>query len=668
MRSLRYLSLPSLLWISLAPSLASAAPWKEKPEYLVEPAPVQSAKVDAADLNGDTFIDLVFANTSGTNGGADTSYLPQQAFSNDGTGMMTDVSVTIFGNAEYTGRAVKLRDIDYDGDIDIVLGTTWFNASKLFLNNGTNDFMFTQGVLPADNHSVGDVDVGDLDLDGDLDLVLSNWGDDTIQDGQADGPEAGGAVLVWLQDGDPGEFGGPGSGAFSDDKGNQPNLEIKFSWDLDLVDLDNDYELDLIIATKSPDRSVHAFHNDNGVFSVVSIDNVQGKGSVEVEPWDVNGDSFLDILTLQDGQGFRNRILTNNGNGGFVLDQNTWPMLENPAARDYMGAFIDHDSDQDADLVIGAIKLGQTLFPDRLMINEAGIYTQYQSGLPVPLDRQALEHVPNPLDASIGTYAIVLAHLDGDARIDLAMAQYDNAIKKKLFLAAEGSGEVQDDIQGPIFVNQESLPNPYNKGSEFTLRARVHDNKSPLMLHDFKEPAGFPYIESWEAAPGDPDMNPGTLSLPGQWYGEYLWRISFTFPDGADLWYRLCAIDRFDNKRCTAVTGPLVCGDCEPDSTSTTDPDPTTTTTTSDTETTLDSDVDSDTDSTTSADDGPAPTETVGPPDPSSSDGGDVTNTTTDPGQYDDDGCGCATTDAPARDIAASLALLGLLGLRRRRR
>src|SRR5690349_3921092 len=116
MRCLRYLPIPALLLPLLTPNDGRAAPWLEDKVFFTENANAGSSKVDAADLNGDGTIDLVFANGGGFNKGDDMSGQPQQAFFNDAGTVMMDVSAVVFGGlGKRTGRAVKLRDIDYDG-------------------------------------------------------------------------------------------------------------------------------------------------------------------------------------------------------------------------------------------------------------------------------------------------------------------------------------------------------------------------------------------------------------------------------------------------------------------------------------------------------------------------------------------------------------------------
>ncbi|MBL8974577.1 MAG: hypothetical protein JNK56_28540, partial [Myxococcales bacterium] len=140
--------------------------------------------------------------------------------------------------------------------------------------------------------------------------------------------------------------------------------------------------------------------------------------------------------------------------------------------------------------------------------------------------------------------------------LDVAQAQNENGFDKKVFLGS--NVELLPDTAAPIFNNYQKLADNIEFGVDHTLNARVHDNKSPLMLHDFQStldgPDGRPYVESWGMDPGDPDITPGDISAPGEWYGEYLWRITFNVPkDVVAFYYRLCAIDAAGNKYCTGL-------------------------------------------------------------------------------------------------------------------
>ena len=70
-----------------------------------------------------------------------------------------------------------LDDLDGDGDLDLVAGN-WRQANRLYLNNGTADpWNAPSGVdISEDEHSTESVTLRDVDADGDLDLIAGNSG------------------------------------------------------------------------------------------------------------------------------------------------------------------------------------------------------------------------------------------------------------------------------------------------------------------------------------------------------------------------------------------------------------------------------------------------------------------------------------------------------------
>ena len=152
-------------------------------------------EVEVADLDGDGRPDILFANGAAyeTPGPPISNWV----FLNRGPDRpFVDASSAIFGDLEGITRVIKVRDVTADSLPDIVLGTTYQSQSQLFLGTGVGTFELATDRLPQVALSVGDLEIGDVDADGDLDMVLADWGPATPWRMPV------GSTQLWLNDGD----------------------------------------------------------------------------------------------------------------------------------------------------------------------------------------------------------------------------------------------------------------------------------------------------------------------------------------------------------------------------------------------------------------------------------------------------------------------------------
>jgi hypothetical protein len=466
-------------------------------------------KVEIADLNEDGRPDLLFAN--GGDYSAPGAPEPNQVFFNSGANArFLEVTERVLGATPDLARVIKARDLNADGFTDIVVGTTYQTQSRLYLGSGKGVFTeVTRAHLPQLPLSIGDLEAGDVDGDGDLDLVLADWGAGNNMTND------GGLTRLWLND---------GAARFTDATATRlPAVRIRFSWDLELVDVDNDADLDVLVSCKRCAGS-SLFRNDGtGNFADDGRALPQYTNNYEFEPMDLDGDGFLDLVTLNDGEivaenasSRREHVFRNDGKGRFRdATQAWWPDAANVGEDDNMTAFLDVDSDGDADFVIGSLS-----GPDRLLVNDG------KGRLQVRLD--VFDGAPTP-----GTLGLALADLDGDRRMDVVQGQgeHPKAIDERVFL---GRGVAPDTAPPSI-----TMVGARDAGAgRRIVVARVHDRKSPTLPFEWQR-----VVVEWPGA--------GSRVVPMRWYGEYLWRADWPADVPANATFRVCATDAAGNSACS---------------------------------------------------------------------------------------------------------------------
>jgi VCBS repeat protein len=301
------------------------------------PGQANSTKVDFGDLDGDGDLDALVANLG-----------PEQLLINDGTGVFADRSVaqlppppTLF--QDITAN-VHLADVDGDGDLDALLSNenpfdpspTNGGQNRLWINDGTGRFTDeTAARLPARTDQTGAMLSGDIDGDGDLDVVVLNRGQD----------------FVLVND---------GHGFFTDETAGRFPVTADTSRGGALVDLDGDGDPDLVVGN-SRNQPVALYLNRRGVFEArdFGMTPLVDETDSGLEVVDLDDDGDLDVYlpnagAFTVGHGFGggpDRYFRNNGRARFQeRTDKHFPGVGDPTTD---AAFGDIDGDGDLDLVVG---------------------------------------------------------------------------------------------------------------------------------------------------------------------------------------------------------------------------------------------------------------------------------------------------------------------------
>ncbi len=480
--------------VMVTPALASAQRWQDATANCLGTTAEWSSKIEVADVDGDGQIDILVPN--GGDYSSPGTAEPTRVWRNLGNwsqqGMhCSEISAQAVGGFTGLSRMIKVADVDGDGDLDIVTGGAWHTQLKLFLRDA-NGWTDASAQLPQQMTSIGDAEFGDVDGDGDLDLVLADWGD--MDPGATGYP--GGRTRLYLND---------GHGNFTEATATQmPDILVKWSWDMELVDVDNDWDLDILVSCKLCTTSYLFLNDGHGNFTDAPDALPHYRNNYEFEPMDIDGDGYLDLATINDGPNSTDHIFHNNGDGTFA-DETAMRLTgaANPPEDDNAAVWLDVDNDGDADLLVASLS-----GPDRLSLNDGHGHFTLAPGMATPNDTP-------------GSLGIAVADLDGDGRLDVVQAQGEVDFPEKVQIA---TSMVAIDTQPPVIRAEV-------KGNK--VYARIHDHQSPSHLHDWKSVVV-------RGAGGD---------VPMTWYGEYLW----VAPLPPDATFQVCATDRAGNMACQSI-------------------------------------------------------------------------------------------------------------------
>ena len=295
-------------------------------------AVLQTADIELVDIDNDGDLDALVGDRNGINRIHFNNSAPDNLF--------LDVPSSNLSTNTWTSSAIATGDVDNDGDQDLLIanaGTlTMGTATPLvnrpnivFLNNGTpGPFDLVSGAnIAVDAVEATSIAVGDINGDGNLDVVIGNTA------------AAGLANRRYLGNGN-GGFGG----------GANISADVDFTAAVALGDLNGDGALDLVVGNSGEIDRIHL--NDGvgdpwpatGNGDMLSADT---SNTSSIALGDINNDGMLDIVLGNAGQ--PNVRHLGNGDGTFAAAVN----IDGSADATTQIRLADVDCDGALDLVVG---------------------------------------------------------------------------------------------------------------------------------------------------------------------------------------------------------------------------------------------------------------------------------------------------------------------------
>jgi hypothetical protein len=221
-------------------------------------------------------------------------------------------------------RAVAVADLDGDGDVDVAVAA--FSAERLvwFQNAAGDGTTWTERGIGAGAQGLSALAAGDLDRDGDVDLIAAS--------------EAEGRI-AWFENRRVHR-----SPSFAD--GRLLPAAVRAARDVELADLDGDGDLDVLSASYDDDR-IAWYENAQGDATRWQVHGVTAaaNGASGVAVADLDRDGDLDLVSASD---LDNEVSWYENRAPRAV----WPehavTTAVPGARSVVGADVDADGDVDA--------------------------------------------------------------------------------------------------------------------------------------------------------------------------------------------------------------------------------------------------------------------------------------------------------------------------------
>lgn len=226
--------------------------------------------------------------------------------------------------------SLSASDIDADGDIDIILGANPYDRITWYENTDGKGTYSTDKIITTSVEGLWAIFNADLNGDGHIDILSASYSDDKI---------------AWYKNED-------GLGNFSDQKvitTSTQELQTIF-----VSDLDGDNDMDILSASSSDDK-IAWYENIDGYGSKFSSQNIisdSADGAYSVISTDIDGDNDMDVISASE---FENKIAwykNIDGKGNFSSEN----VISSTANTVRYLLAVDVDADLDMDLISASLR------------------------------------------------------------------------------------------------------------------------------------------------------------------------------------------------------------------------------------------------------------------------------------------------------------------------